>query len=45
MARTEGAPQTKHRQDYRPADFRVEGIDLSFDIRDGHTIVTVKDAK
>jgi aminopeptidase N len=42
MSRTDNAPQTKYLKDYKKPDFRIGGIHLTFDIRDGKTTVTAK---
>ena len=42
MARTENAPQTKYRKDYKSPDFSIEDIHLTFDLQDGKTVVTAK---
>lgn len=36
------APKTVYLKDYKPYPFRVVALDLNFDIRDGHTVVTAK---
>src|SRR4051812_12529443 len=42
MARTENAPQPKYLKDYKKPDFKVEKIDLVFDIREGTTTVKAR---
>ncbi|HRQ60164.1 MAG TPA: M1 family aminopeptidase, partial [Alphaproteobacteria bacterium] len=35
-------PQTIYLKDYKPSPYKIGHIDLNFDIREGHTVVTAK---